>query len=92
MRHFLVQDSDNIHSIGFEGTGYLVGALEVVFKADVTTVYRYEKVAYDQFVEMLGSESIGKAFAEKFKKTKHPFTKSIRTDLDKQVGTKTLKK
>lgn len=92
MRHLLVTDSDIIHSIAFKGTGYLVGTLEIVFKADVSTVYSYEKVAYDQLIEMLGADSIGKSFHEKFRKTKHPFTKSVRTDLDKITGTRTTLK
>jgi hypothetical protein len=78
MRHLLVQDSDIIHSVGFEPNAYLTGAMEVVFKSDLDTVYRYERVAFDTFTQLISSESIGKSFHEMFRKTKHPFKKSVR--------------
>jgi hypothetical protein len=79
MRHLLVTDSDIIESIGFKTTAYLLGTLEVVFKATPDVVYAYEKVGFDTLTELLSAESIGKTFHEKFRKTKHPFTKSERT-------------
>lgn len=78
MRHLLVTDSDIIEAIGFKTTSYLLGTLEVVFKASSDVVYTYEKVGFDAFTELLSSESIGKTFHELFKKKKHPFTKSER--------------
>lgn len=78
MRHLLVTDSDIIESVGFEPTAYLLGTLEVVFKATPDVVYRYEKVGFDTFTSMISADSIGKAFHESFRKTKHPFTKSDR--------------
>lgn len=92
MRHLLVPDSDIIHSIAFEPTAYLVGTLEVVFKGALDTIYTFERVAFDNFTAMIAAESIGKSFHDLFRKTKHPFTKSVRTELDKIVGTTTLKK
>lgn len=78
MRHLLVTDSDIIEAIGFEPTAYLVGTLEVVFKASPDVVYQYKKVGFDTFTQLISAESIGKSFHEMFKKTKHPFTKSDR--------------
>jgi len=78
MRHLIVTDSDIIEAIGFKTTAYLLGTLEVVFKATPDVVYTYERVGFDAFTELVSAESIGKAFHEKFKKTKHPFTKSER--------------
>lgn len=81
MRHLLVTDSDIIESIGFEWPGSndgLLGSMEVVFKATPDVVYRYNAVDPDAFVRLISAESIGKAFHEKFRKTKHPFTKSDR--------------
>lgn len=91
MRHLIVQDSDIIESVGVEVTAYLLCSLEVVFKSDTSTIYRYERVGFDAVMELLSAESIGKAFHEKFRKTKYPFTKSLRTELGK-ITTTTLKK
>lgn len=93
VRHLLVTDSDIIHSVGFEVVKYLTCTLEVVFKSDTDTVYRYENVEATTVLELLSAkESIGKTFHEKFRKTKFPFTKSMRTELDKITNTKTIKK
>lgn len=78
MRHLTVTDSDIIEAIGFKTSGYLLGTLEVVFKATPDVVYTYEKVGFDTFTDLVSAESIGKMFHEKFRKTKHPFTKSER--------------
>lgn len=78
MRHLIVPDSDIIESIGVEVTAYLLCTLEVVFKSTPDVVYSYEKVGFDVVMELLSAESIGKSFHEKFRKTKHPFTKSAK--------------
>lgn len=81
MRHLIVTDSDIIESIGFDWPGSnngLLGFMEVVFKATPDVVYRYSSVDPEDFVRLISAESIGHAFHEKFRKTKHPFTKSDR--------------
>jgi len=85
MRHLTVTDSDMIESIGFDVSTYKgtssFGSLEVVFKASPDTVYRYENVPGTSFVALASAAcvgSIGKQFADSFKKTKFPFTKSQR--------------
>lgn len=81
MRHLTVTDSDIIDSIGFDHSsnkGIEFGALEIVFRATPDVVYRYEQVRSSDFVALIAAESIGKMFHEKFRKTKHPFTKSDR--------------
>jgi hypothetical protein len=86
VRHLVVTDSDIIDLIGFEWPGSndgLLGTMEIVFKATPDVVYRYSAVDPDTFVRLISAESIGKAFHERFKKTKHPFTKSIRPTLKK---------
>lgn len=75
MRHLKVTDSDVIDSVGFDNES---GAMEVVFKSSPSDVYRYEHVPIDYFARMISAESIGKAFHDMFRKTKHPFTKSRR--------------
>jgi hypothetical protein len=75
MRLLQVTDSDIIEAVGFDNES---GAMGVVFKSSADTVYQYEKVSIDHFARMISAESIGKAFHELFKKTKHPFTKSLR--------------
>ena len=81
MRHLTVNDSDIIESIGFEqpaSSSGLLGALEVVFKGTPDVVFRYEGVSPLIFASLCSAESIGKKFHEDFRKTKHPFTKSLR--------------
>jgi len=78
MRHLIVTDSDIIEAIGFKTTAYLLGTMEIVFKATPDVIYTYDKVGFDTFTDLLSAESIGKTFHEKFRKTKHPFTKSDR--------------
>lgn len=81
MRHLKVTDSAVIESIGFDNAGYKspdFGAMEVTFQGEPDLVYRYENVPAVSFAGIVGSPSIGKAFIERFKKTKHPFTKSQR--------------
>jgi len=82
MRHLKVPDSDTIEAIGFEETEIrnvgTIGAMEVVFKSSPDTIYRYDNVNALLFVHIVGSNSIGSAFHESFKKTNRPFTKSQR--------------
>lgn len=85
MRHLIVQDSDIIEAVGYQPNtgragGVPVGALEVVFKATPDTVYRYLGVTVEDFVALVTAERIGVTFVEKYRKTKHPFTKSLRPD------------
>ncbi len=77
MRLMTVTDSDIIEKIGFEWKDS-VGAMEVVFKSMPDAVYRYENVGPDVFAHLVSAESIGKLFHELFRKTRYPFTKSIR--------------
>ena len=82
MRHLQVTDSDIIESIGFDHSsfkGLEFGAMEVVFKSSPDVVYRYDQVKTLDFVALVAADSIGKTFHEKFRKTKHPFTKSQRS-------------
>ena len=82
MRHLTVPDSDTIEAIGYEQTqspSGALGALEVVFKATPNVVYRYEGVGPNTLATLVSAQSIGKLFHELFKKTKHPFTKSVRS-------------
>lgn len=86
MRHLVVTDSDIIESIGYEqlkSPSGVLGALEVVFKSTPDVVYRYEKITGDDLIRLITAESIGKTFHEMFRKTKHPFTKSIKQTLKK---------
>lgn len=81
MRHLIVTDSDIIESIGFDNNTYKgiqFGAMEVVFKSTPEIVYRYENVPIAAFALVITAPSIGKAFHERFRKTKFPFTKSER--------------
>jgi len=82
MRHLKVTDSDMIESVGYDPSDYKgtssFGAMEIVFKASPNEVYRYEDVPGAAFLMLVSAPSIGKQFAEKFKKSKHPFTKSVR--------------
>ena len=73
MRHLIVPDSDIIEAIGYDAE-----AIEVVFKSTPDVVYRYENVPGGVFAALCGAESIGKKFHELFRKTKYPFTKSVR--------------
>ncbi len=84
MRHLMVTDSDIVESIGYDPKGGTVsGALELVFKSTPRIVYRYPDVTEKEFVQLVTSESIGKAVHDMFRKTKRPFTKSERPTLKK---------
>lgn len=85
MRMLTITDSDIIEAIGFKTTDKdkRLGMLGVVFKSSSNDVYLYEGVRYEVYVELRLANSIGKTFHKLFRKTKHPFTKSARTDLQK---------
>jgi len=89
MRLLNVTDSDNIEAIGFDPKNKTEehGTLAMVFKQPngkpSEEVYLYDGVPYAVFVELISAESIGKAFYPLFRKTKYPFTKSLRSALRK---------
>lgn len=83
MRMLKVTDSKDIIEIGYDVAGKQrlgkdVGTLDVVFKAMPDMVYRYEGVSPHVFADLVSAPSLGKKFAEDFRKTKHPFSKSQR--------------
>ncbi len=77
MRHLIVTDSEIIEAVGFDNE---TGTVEVVFKSSPNDVYKYNHVSVETFARMISAESIGKAFHDLFKKTKLPFTKSVRPE------------
>lgn len=85
MRLLTVTDSDIIEAVGFDPTDKdkLQGKLGVVFKSSPREVYLYEGVRYETYFVLTSADSVGKAFHELFRKTKHPFVKSARDDLKK---------
>lgn len=90
MRHLKVEDSDIIEAIGYEMQAVLksgvTGAMEVVFKASPDTVYRYDDIDADVFIQLVSAESIGKEFHRMIKAPKVPFTKSERKPTLKKGG------
>lgn len=75
MRLLTVTDSDIIEAVGYDQS---IEALGVVFKSSPDTMYSYGGVKPETFGRLVSADSIGKAFHELFRKTKHPFTKSTR--------------
>ena len=70
-RHAKV-DSSNIESLGYD-----LGAkvMEIIFKTDAQTIYRYPNVDAKTFCELFNAESVGSHFSKNLRKSLKTFDK-----------------
>jgi hypothetical protein len=86
-------ESSQIHSIGHDADSNTLAIRFKNSKGEASSLYHYNNFTAEDFAAFSGAESIGSHFGKNIKNaaTKYPFRKVDETQVDQQIGTKTLR-